>query len=204
MKLTKEQLQEFEEKKSGLEDRIKRGFKWPARIDYNKVKQSIFVKFSALEKEIGADAMNDTEKAAYLSYDCCSHSEDDFITRFWDYSARTPQGHKKELEHYKLCIRTLADFDNEQAYEDQKIPAERGKKIKDAASEGGKIRNKEFIKKHNPMKKAASEKAKKISKYHSIRQAATELADEFDADMSTVKRVCKKELAPLNANKRRK
>lgn len=78
----------------------------------------------------------------------------------------------------------------------------RGRKVKNAASEGAKLTNKESIEKHNPMKKAAAEKAKNPSKYHSIRQAAEELADDFNIGKSTVKRVCKKELAPLDSNKR--
>jgi len=110
MKLSDEKkLQYFEANKSGLDERIKNGFEWPCRE-----KGLLPAKFIKLEESIGSKAMDNTEKAAYISHITAIDSER-IKDCEWNFSS-SPEMRKKEEEHFKACKRKLVDFDNEEAF----------------------------------------------------------------------------------------
>lgn len=169
MRLSKEDMQEFEKVKHHLQDRIERGFEWPART-------GLFAQFRMLEKEIGADAMDDTENAAFLVHMKISDNRGKPDTyQNTDIIPVSCDNYKKEFEHYKSCKRALIDFDNDQAY--QALESERDKleeqlktakledrdailKRLDEIDNNAEKRHKETSKEHKDIKKTVINKQK--------------------------------------------
>ena len=190
--LTKEQIKEFEGKKAGFEKRKKQGIKFPMRTDPNKTKQLAFVRFSLLEKEIGFEAMDDIEKAAYLYH---THHDKDGEHRIWDWEFYC---NERAIKYYKACIDILEKFDNNQAYEAEKTGRQKaektikevkedvatGKKIKKAASDGGKARSAKYPSREQYQLKI--DKLHKENKYLSYTECCKRVAKKFGVSSRTV------------------